>query len=326
MPTIPAAPRPLSIRSTGSTGSKIGAYALRKALPPGIAEAIQKPSPSPLDAQLNNQPRYVKPTPLDLRNSHVTQVISPTSPIAQQVDRISDIPTTSASSSPSLESTMRVPVSPQLQVPRSDLNLPSESNLAGFCKGAVRQQLGTRKKGFSLEHKRGAKGQEYFFRCTKCNFEGPAAVSTALPSGGRGAVKKEKSFDSQVRVSSGGIKYRWAFLAKCHVFNKGTHSDATNSNDVFGCYFCCAEGAAKGWMDQGVNAQLATLGTFENQKATANVTPTFEGLDVFLEHLETHRLPARTPGLIVANELNCIVGRVARDSEDFDLNLPPLRG
>lgn len=220
---------------------------------------------------------------------------------------------------------MRVPSSPHLQVMESQLNLPSESNLAGFCKGAVRQQLAARKKGFSLEHRKGAKGLEYFFRCTKCNFEGPAAVSTALPSGGRGAVKREKTFDMRVRASEGGIQYRWTFLAKSHVTNKSATSDASNSGDVFGCYFCCAEGVPKGWVDETLSAQLATLGTFGEKKAgNLNVMPTFHGLQTFLAHLETHRMPGRTPGLIVANEMNCIVGRVAQEHEDFDLNLPPV--
>jgi hypothetical protein len=149
-------------------------------------------------------------------------------------------------------------------------------------------------------------------------------VSKALPSGGRGSAKVEKTLDPTVRRSAGGIKYRWNFLAKCHVSKKLTIGDALNSGDVFACYFCCAEGAAKGWLDNGVTAQLANLGVFGEKKATAvNVTPTFYGLEAFLAHLETHRQPNRTPGLIVANEMNCIIGRVALEHEDFDLNLPP---
>jgi hypothetical protein len=276
----------------------------------------------------------VKPKPLDMSNSgHASQVTSPTSPTTQQIDSMLEgmmTTSTSTSDNASLESKMRVSAIPttlaELQVSRSQLNMPSESNLAGFCKGAVRQQLGQRKKGFSLEHRRGPKGQEYFWRCSKCNFEGPAAVSKALPSGGRGSAKVEKTLDTTMRRSEGGINYRWNFLAKCHVSKKLTIGDASgNSGDVFACYFCCAEGAAKGWLDNGVSAQLASLGLFGERKATTvNVTPTFHGLQAFLAHLETHRLPNRTPGLIVANEMNCIIGRVAYEHEDFDLNLPPL--
>lgn len=337
VPSIAASSRPLSIRSTGSTGSKIASFALRRALPPGIAEAINKPSPSPLEE--NSQPRYIKPKPLDLTVSgRSSPVGSPTSPIARHMDTLSldEKPRPPSSNAPSLESTMRAAApSPAMQVARSELNLPSEANLAGFCKGAVRQQLGSRKKGFGVENKKGGpkSGQEFCFKCTKCNFEGPAVVSAALPSGGRGGVKREKTMDLKVRVSpGGGIRYRWAFLAKSHLLNKTTSSDAANSNDMYGCYFCCAEGAAKGWLDDGsgagVNAQLATLGTFGGNKPTAaaHTTPTFNGLKAFMAHLETHRSPARLPGLIAANEMNCIIGRVALDGEDFDLNLPPLAG
>lgn len=227
-------------------------------------------------------------------------------------------------------STMRPPTSRHVQVAMSELNLPNESNLAGFCKGAVRTQLGSRKKGFSLQHRQGAKGQEYFYQCTKCSFEGPAAVSTALPSGGRGAVKREKTFDVQVRVSEGGIKYRWALLAKSHVSKKAASKDGQHgSHDVFGCYFCCAEGMAIGWVDNSPSAQLATLGSLGDEKTQGNpvtsTTPTFTGLQPFLAHLDTHRTASRTPGQTVANATNCIVGRTADDGEDFDLNLPPLQ-
>ena len=329
---MPSAPRPLSIRSVGSTSSRTGSFAIRKGLPPGIADAIHKPSSSAVEAQFNGQPRYVKPKPLDLSNNmrHIPEFASPTSPIAQHADSISDSATATSSLGASLEATMRlsgVPTSvPDLQVSRSQLNLPSEANLAGFCKGAVRQQLGARKKGFSLEHRRGLQGQEYFWRCSKCNFEGPASVSKALPSGGRGSTKIEKTFDSKVRLSEGGIKYRWHFLAKCHVSKKLTIGDAVNGGDVFACYFCCAEGAAKGWLKDSTDAQLASLGGSGEKKATqSNMTPTFNGLEAFLGHLETHRLPNRTPGLIVANEMNCIIGRAAHEHEDFDLNLLALK-
>lgn len=318
--------RPLSIRSTSSTSSKIASYAIRKGLPPGIADAIHKPTPSPIEEAIKNQPRYVKPHAISVTQDSSRVAPGPTSPIAQHMRTLSaeDRHQPANISVPSLESTMRAPGSTSLQIARSDLNLPCETNLAGFCKGAVRHQLGGRKKGFGQEHRRGIKGQEYFFKCTKCNFEGPAAVSKALPSGGRGGAKVEKTYDTKVRVAEGNIKYRWAFLAKSHVLNKGNASDARNSNDVYACYFCCAEGGPKGWFDDSVNAHLATLSTSSDAKSSGHTTPTFNGLDAFMKHLTTHRLPGRRPGLIVANEMNCIVGRTAHDSEDFDLNLPPL--
>ncbi|KAK5210861.1 hypothetical protein LTR47_001582 [Exophiala xenobiotica] len=318
VPTMSSVPRPLSIRSSSSAGSKIGGFVLKKALPPGIVGAMHKTGSSSQKVQNDSQPRYVKPKSPTLGNHSSELTSSPVSTL-QNSNNFSGGPQPPIGPvAPSLETLMRAPASPYLQVARSELNLPSESNLAGFCKGAIRQQLGGRKKGFSLEHKKPAKGHEWFFQCTKCNFAGPATVSAALPSGGRGAVKREKTYDTRIRVSPGGIKYRWTFLAKSHVLNKASHSDLKNSNDVYGCYFCCAEGAAKGWLE--VDGRRTSGGK------TSAITPTFDGLDAFLAHLDTHRLSHRIPGLIVANELNCIVGRGANDGEDFDLNLPLLAG
>ncbi|KAK4941455.1 hypothetical protein LTR10_018599 [Elasticomyces elasticus] len=220
---------------------------------------------------------------------------------------------------PTAKGKMQHDSSLQLEVVRSDLKLPSESNLAGFCKGAVRQQLGSRKKGFVLDHRHGDNGEEWFFRCTKCSFVGPAAISTALPSGGRGPIKREKMFDTKVRTSPGGIQYRWLFLAKSHVSNQTSKSDLSNINGRYGCYFCIAEGGTKGWLD---DKQWSSLGTSGEASRTERITPTFKGLHDFIAHLETHRLSDRLPGLIVAKQMNCIVGRVASESEDFELNLP----
>lgn len=303
--------RPLSIRSSSSSGSKLGSFALRKMLPPGIVDAIHKSNTSPSQANTSSQPRYIKPEARDQIKGHADLVTSPQSTVPQPLGRW---PNEAESSSPSQAASLS----------SADLHFPSETNLAGFCKGAVRQQLGLRKGGFSLEHGKGSKGQDYVFRCTKCNFEGPAAISTALPSGGRGAPKREKTFDPRVRVSAGGIKYRWAFLAKSHVPSRAKSSDPNNSADSFACFICCVEGAAKGWVDGRQHEQLASLGPFGDNRTTAHVAPTFSGLPAFLAHLETHRASHRTPGLMVANEMNCIVGRGAQDHEDFDINLHPL--
>ncbi|KAI1610735.1 hypothetical protein EDD36DRAFT_301682 [Exophiala viscosa] len=263
VPTTSSIVRRLSIRSSHSGSSRAGGFSLRRALPPGIVDVVQKKSSAKAGVQHDR--------------------------------------------------------SPPLRVVRSDLELPSESNLAGFCKGAVRQQLGSRKKGFVLHHKQGDKGEKWFFRCTKCSFAGPATISTALPSGGRGAVKREKTFDTKIRISPGGIKYRWAFLAKSHVSNKSSKSDLSNVTDKYGCYLCLAEGATKAWLD---NKQRSSLGTSGDARRTDSMAPMFIGLHAFITHLETHRLPDRFPSSTVAGELNCIVGRVASESEDFDLNLP----
>lgn len=306
--------RPLSIRSSSSGGSRVGGFTLRRALPPGIVDAVRKKPSSTVGGQEHTQPRYVKRT-ISEPGSAQAQLMNSSSPNTRE-------PRAYWSSQPdscNMKFTEQAVVSSDLQMARSDLKLPSESNLAGFCKGAVRQQLGSRKKGFTLDHKKGRGGQEWLFQCTKCSFAGPAIILTALPSGGRGAVKREKTFDMRVRTSPGGIKYRWIFLAKSHILNT-SESDPSNSNDRYGCYFCYAEGATKGRLN---DMQVQSSGERGGETSTASVAPAFEGLHAFLAHLETHRLPDRIPGLIVANEMNCIVGRVADESEDFDLNLPP---
>ncbi|KAL2396987.1 hypothetical protein ABEF93_005505 [Exophiala dermatitidis] len=354
-PAMPSSPRPSSIHSSSSAGSRIRAFTFKRALPPGLAKVISKPAPLPLEAQ----PRYVRPQKPDPGDERETHIHNPPSPSIEQSKSWSNtVSLTAASTTRRLESGMRPPTSPHFRTVDSVLNLPTESSPGEFCKGAVRAQIGARKKGFSLESRRSTKkGQEFFFECTKCSFQVPAAVSTALPSGGRGAVKREKMFDPQIWVSPGGIKYRWVFLAKSHVPSKlaatkgtttGRSSAHKNSNaaaeDVFGCYICHSEGAARGWLDdncqttqraesrpvmglgsleEGNTATGGKGGDNEDDK-TSKTTPTFTGVRAFLAHLETHRTASRTPGFIVATEMNCIVGRVADDSEDFDLNLPPL--
>jgi hypothetical protein len=208
-------------------------------------------------------------------------------------------------------------VASTLQGNKTKLNFPNESSLGGFCKGAVREQMGARKKGFTFEHKRDGGAQDFVSKCTKCSFTGPAKISAALPSGGRGAVKREKTMDNHVRMSPSGIKYRWMFLAKSHVSSKANPLHTPHGEDVFGCYFCCVERVASGWLIGRPNEQ------FSSENKDVVVTPTFVGSEAFLAHLETHQLPERTPCLIAANEMNCIVGRIADDREDFDLNLPP---
>jgi hypothetical protein len=331
----------MSIHSTNSTSSKFGSSIVRKAFPPGLAERInQSQPPSQSQPQAHSQSRYMPTTDRTESQSHpehppLASFLPSTSPQAQQrMETVSpghrsiSNSTTSNNRSPLFQKPTQAHSPAQLQVPASELNLPSESNLSNFCKGAIRLQLGSRKKGFSLEHRRsGTHGTSEFWRCTKCSFAGPATVSAALPSGGRAAVKREKAFDNRVWLSEGGIKYRWAFLAKCHVLNKTEDTNPKKHDDIsgiFGCVFCSAEGSARGWEVGSVSAQLTTLGGFTNDRKQASITPLFPNLQSFMAHLEMHREAKGTPGLIMASRMNCIVGRVADDSEDFDLNLPPL--
>jgi hypothetical protein len=123
--------------------------------------------------------------------------------------------------------------------------------------------------------------------------------------------KAEKTFDSRVRVAANGIRYRWAFLAKSHVQCKSMPEGPTakdGSFGAYGCIFCCAEGAARGW--------TTTAGTGGN-------APTFGNIGSFMEHLQMHMQPEATPGAEMQARAKCIVGRVAEASEDFDINFVP---
>ncbi|KAL2005136.1 hypothetical protein VTN00DRAFT_2986 [Thermoascus crustaceus] len=183
------------------------------------------------------------------------------------------------------------------------LYLPSEeNNFAGFCKGAWKLQLGL-KKAFSAEIRpEGMYSNVPFWRCSKCYYEGPMMTISSSGSSGSRSTRKTKTFDTRVRVHPPtGIRYRWAFLAKSHVSTRRflamkTSSDKDGSAGTFGCIFCCAE------------------------RRTA--APIFGNLASFMEHLLQHRSMSSVEALL--ERTRCIVGRVAGNDEDFDVNLPPV--
>lgn len=165
--------------------------------------------------------------------------------------------------------------------------MPSEENkFAGFCKGAWKIQ-NNMKGAMTAEHRpSGMYGEIRFWKCCKCRFDGPMFG---------GYSKSTRKFDTKIRVDISGIRYRWLFLAKSHVPLKREPTVSDGSGGSFGCIFCCAE-----W----------------KQKA-----PVFKDLEEFMEHLQIHREQVLSPELIYRTK--CIVGRIAADSEDFDINLPP---
>ncbi|KAL2001016.1 hypothetical protein VTN02DRAFT_2329 [Thermoascus thermophilus] len=209
------------------------------------------------------------------------------------------------------------------------LYLPSEANnFAGFCKGAWKLQRGLIHKAFSDEIRpEGMYSTVPIWRCSKCHYEGPmmtisSSSSSSASSGSSGSKSKSKSnstrrtktFDIRVRVHPPtGIRYRWAFLAKSHLptgrflalkAKTGPGSGPRNDGSAgsFGCIFCCAE--------------------------RRSAAPTFGHLDRFMEHLLLqHRSMLSMPEAMVEAlraRTRCVVGRVARDEEDFDVNLPPV--
>lgn len=190
-----------------------------------------------------------------------------------------------ATSTTLTNSTLQPSISRQTSTISRTLYLPSEENkFAGFCKGAWKLQIGM-KKAFGAEYRpAGMYGQIPFWRCQKCCFEGPMT----------GTSRATRSFDDRIRTAAGGIQYRWAFLAKSHVYMKSVGMSGDGSSGAFGCIFCCAE---------------------------TRKTPTFGNVRKLMEHLEAvHR--GRYPGFELRDRTNCIVDRMAGEWEDFDINLP----
>ena len=172
------------------------------------------------------------------------------------------------------------------QPPPAPLILPSASNnYGGFCEGAWRMQIGDRQGGMKRRQDVGPGASTYYFwKCMskQCAF-----------SGSMYGTKKAPSFDTRVRKSKSGIRFRWSFLAKSHV----AQAKVVNGQYNYGCIFCCTGPEA---------------------------TPVFGGIDTLLEHLLTHKgqgIPAQ-----VLQRAGCVVDRLAGDDEEFDLNVPPFAG
>ncbi len=172
-----------------------------------------------------------------------------------------------------------------------------------FCPSATTLQGGSPPEAFSLAKRPvGFTNKIYIWQCKKCSFNGPARAPPRAANG-----KANMCFDPRVRVSANGIKYRWAFLAKCHVFKRLAPS--TEDHGEFGafcCVFCFAE-RSKG----------------KSPTEDCGSMPVFENVQSFTTHLHQHRIPQSWPNEETRKFTNLIVGRLADDSEAFDINLPP---
>ena len=184
-----------------------------------------------------------------------------------------------------------------------------------------------------------------YWGCSKCNFEGPVITSLITDDdsmggggGGGGTTKKkkqkkgkeEKIFDAKVRVSNGGgVRYKWVFLAKCHVDLKGrvdigSHRQREGEVGGFGCVFCCAEGVARDWNGQGLDGSgVSVKSGSSGGGGEGKGAPVFGNVDTFLEHLEMHRREDGWPGPEMLGRMKCVVGRVAGGGEDWEVNFVP---
>jgi len=160
-----------------------------------------------------------------------------------------------------------------------DNSHPSRSNnYLGFCKAAWKLQCGddkamTRAKDFT----KSANSKYYFLTCSKsrCSFKGRdqnALTNRAITDLAR------------------GIRYRWSFLAKSHVFAKSAQDEQYS----YLCMFCVFGG---------------------HQPMTMN-------LQALLDHvIQQHRGNGLSE--VILHRTSCIQGRICYDNETFDINLLP---
>ena len=129
-----------------------------------------------------------------------------------------------------------------------------------------------------------------FVECAErgCHFQGRhCSDSTKAPALDTRIIEHPKA--------KTGIRFRWAFLAKCHLKCK-THDlgqGISVMSQNYGCLFCVTEGHA---------------------------TPTMGGVDALLQHiLRSHSDSMSTE---VKKRNNVITGCIALSGEAFDLNIP----
>ncbi|KAG9191912.1 hypothetical protein G6011_10646 [Alternaria panax] len=157
----------------------------------------------------------------------------------------------------------------------------------GFCKGAwaVREDP---KKGITVRTQpSGYYNTRQIWGCKSCTFTGD--VFTAPHP-----TKKNKTVeivDPRVKISMSGIRYRWIFLAKSHVRKKA--SDSSSNGDNFGCVLCLAQD---------------------------KVTGVYGGTETLMNHIALTHVADMSEQ--TRKKVNCILGRVAKADEEFDINVP----
>lgn len=223
-------------------------------------------------------------------NHHLAPLSAPIPPRQNSLSAPSIASTDSTRSNPSTSSSTDPPgkaVRP--------LWPPSKTNkYLGFCKGAWKVHAGFG--GFKIysEPGTGFYTQRSWLRCAKCAFEAPMAPKCS---------SRNPQFEDSVRTHKrSGVRYRSEFLAKSHVPCKrdsASHFTPNTPRGAFCCVFCCA-------MAQGS-------------------TQVYGNLDTFMAHLAEQHWAVEGNTLAVLPSTKCIVGRLALDSEYFDVNILPMR-
>ncbi|KPI41079.1 uncharacterized protein AB675_8032 [Cyphellophora attinorum] len=325
---------------------------------PGPSErgdSIESPPPTAISKTSSNSsnPRMVKIVPMHM--AMFGGVYTAPTPKVPKADKPVATSSASTKSTTATSAPAPIPVPPMpLTMP---LTLPTEKQLQGFCKGAHRLFLGVDSKTMRISSRPiGISGNVHFWVCHKCHFQGPVSTisKTEVGKKGKTKVKEERIYDPKPRSSTirgldgevGGVRYKWVFLAKCHVPLKamteelalGAGAAGKGEWGGFGCLFCCAEGVRRGWTDRdargklvvadGMSIMSGSTGSGDTTKSGSGVskdTPVFKDLEAFMGHLEMHRKEDCWPGQEMMGRMRCVVGRRAMDGEEWEINFLPLK-
>ncbi|KXG48558.1 uncharacterized protein PGRI_024280 [Penicillium griseofulvum] len=172
---------------------------------------------------------------------------------------------------------------------------PSKSNnYLGFCKGAWKVHTGFRGFRIYTEPGTGYYTQQSWLRCAHCAFEAPMVPNSS---------SRNPQFEGRVRThQASGVRYRFGFLAKSHVHCKrdaASHFAPNTPRGAFCCVFCCATAHGS--------------------------TQVYGNLDTFMAHLAEQHWTIERGTLAVLPSIRRVVGRLAPDSEEFDVNILPMR-
>lgn len=165
---------------------------------------------------------------------------------------------------------------------------PSPDNdYLGFCEGAWRLWTGDskamkRSRDMSSGH---LHSTVYYLTCSnsKCAFESH--------------INLDRIWTQVWKLPEQGIKFRWPFLAKSHVLQKGR---IRGEMFAFQCMFCV-------FLDLPDGEEGRTL---------------YYGYEEYLGHIaQEHR--GKPMGDIVLYKIGCVNDRICEDDEEFDINLYP---
>ncbi|KAF2204990.1 hypothetical protein GQ43DRAFT_437421 [Delitschia confertaspora ATCC 74209] len=252
-------------------------------LPPR-SDSTVSPSVPPNDAQLANA--HVRLVP----SSSTTNSV-PLGRSASAVSGVSSISSASSSSLPTIRTnTIRGPTPGREQMMSG--RPCKDNNYWGFCKGAwtIREDFKKGMETYTIPG--GMYNTIQKWQCKHCKFLGDI-YHKQTP----GKKKKEQIVNPNINISAVGIKYRWIFLAKCHVKKKTiVPPGQTSKEDTnYGCLICSVEGQV--------------TGVYGNVETLMN--------HIFMEH-------ARTMSERTLMQAKCILGREARPEEEWDINVPKI--